>query len=218
LSKILALIVLSVCCAPFAKADGGTPVYDISGTVTLPATTGSEVVNFSFQVTYTVFDGQYYLSVLPGGTANGSGPINGPLELGGVENPSSFVAGPGGKSDINWMATADAGGDSIDIYFSSNDYVSNPPAPAIVGGYLYSCGTTACLTSLCPEALGLSCPKGGEQLGIDLIGTVESTTTVATPEPSALALLTALLLVFLAARPCRGYTDIIVSARSLYSL
>jgi hypothetical protein len=187
LLSCLCLILLSLIST---RADGSTPVYQVSGTLTvagLPSCGAScnETINFDFQLTYDAEncggDCSQWDAVILSGTASGSGLIGGAWTLGGIGSPQAVTSEPpDSKSDANYIALEDAAGDEFDIYLNGNRYYSAvPPPPMIEGGYLYGCNSATCFNDLDP----LKADKG-----IYDIGTLTSSTSVV-PEPPQFTLI-----------------------------
>jgi hypothetical protein len=189
---LLPLLLAVLVCSCSARADGGAPVYDISGSLTIPGTT-PETINFNFDLTYSLSGSGTWNAYAIGGTASftQSGPLGTPFTLFGggssnvgLGNPSSSV-GP----SSNYLGFFDPSGDEIDIYFSGNAG-STPGTPAVVGTYLYSCTSAACDANFCPPAYG--CTAGQQSAALLIFGTAEDSAK-RVPEPRTFTMLFAAL-------------------------
>ncbi len=176
-------------CSLTAHANSGQAVYDVSGTLVIAGASScspgcGETINFSMDLTYALgFDGTYDLTVV-GGTSIGTGAIDYTSTLPAlmVSEPQPFT-----NENANYLNIGDPFGDQIDLYFADNAFPSNPSAPVLAGGYLYSCTTDACNIDLCPGA-GYPCVAGSESLGIFKDGTLSDVTvSVVAPEPGSAA-------------------------------
>ena len=179
-------------CSCTARADGGAPVYDVQGSLTIPGTT-PETINFNFDMTYTLTALGTYNAYAIGGTGSftETGPLGTPFTLygGGSSNVALGNASPFVSYGSNYLGFFDPSGDEIDIYFSGNAG-SNPGPPAVVGTYLYSCTSAACDANFCPPAYG--CTAGQQSAALLIFGTVEDSAKQV-PEPRTFAMLFASL-------------------------
>jgi hypothetical protein len=189
---LLPLLLAVLVCSCSARADGGAPVYDIQGSLTIPGTT-PETINFNFDLTYSLTAFGTYNAYAIGGTASftQSGPLGTPFSLfgGGSSNVALGNASPFVSYGSNYLGFFDPSGDEIDIYFSGNAG-STPGPPAVVGTYLYSCTSAACDANFCPPAYG--CTAGQQSAALLIFGTAEDSAKKV-PEPSAFTMLFAAL-------------------------
>jgi hypothetical protein len=180
---LLPLLLAVLVCSCSARADGGAPVYDISGSLTIPGTT-PETINFNFDMTYALSSSGMWNPYAIGGTASftQSGPLGAPFTLAG-----------GGASNVNinssFLGFFDPSGDEIDITFSGTNG-STPGPPAVIGTYLYSCTSAACDANFCPAIFG--CVAGQQSEALLIFGTVEDSAKQV-PEPRTFTMLFAAL-------------------------
>jgi hypothetical protein len=176
----LPLLLAVLVCSCTARADGGAPVYDISGSLTIPGTT-PETINFNFDLAYTLSSfGTYNASVVPGtAILSQSGPLGAPFTIGSAT--LTFAS--------NYVEFFDPSGDEIDLLFSGVGG-STPGPPATIGADLYSCTSAACDMNFCPPAFG--CVAGQQSIALLIQGTVEDSAKQV-PEPRTFAMLFASL-------------------------
>jgi PEP-CTERM motif len=192
----------------FAVAVRADSFYAVSGTA---AITGNNVcggtcienIDFSFLIDeyYTPFDDQppfpaeggYTLLLVPGSSViSASGPMGTPTFIGDhVMYPDS---GPG-NDNLNYIPVlfgnplTFASYDEVDLALNLNEQ-PNPFIPEISAPVLYACNGS-CIPEFCPPNTCIF----SDNTELDLFGTVQETSelvysTVATPEPSSVALLT----------------------------
>jgi hypothetical protein len=184
--KYLALALFSLLCVPFVtRADGGTPIYDVTGTIVIPgnSTCGascSETLNFSFEAQYQFINGEYLLQIMPGSTTQSTGPLD-PFANGGYVNVLL-----GGVADANYLGFTNDKGDAIDITFNMDGSEVSASVPQIDTVDLFGCGSEACAQDICPYGPACSTQP---YVSNKVYGTVTSTVTIVTPEPSLAAML-----------------------------
>jgi hypothetical protein len=187
--KYLALALLSLLCAPFVtRADGGTPVYDVTGTLVIPgnSTCGpscSETLEFSLLAQYQFSYGEYRLQILPGSSIESTGPLD-PFPT--FANGGGVRIILGGVVDGNYLGLTNDKGDEIDITFNMDGSEVSASVPQIDSVDLFGCGSEACAQDICPYGAACSTQP---YVSNKVYGTVTSTVTVVTPEPSLAALL-----------------------------
>jgi hypothetical protein len=189
MKKVLLALCVFWLAAVGARADGGSPVYNVAGTLTIAGTNATEVITFSFQADYAYMDygagnqgTGYYLQILPGATVSGSD-----AAIGAVTYASNSVGSPryfaGGDKESNLIGFTDGQGDGFDLYLQNNVFPSDPPPPAIAGGYIYYCVSAECDNNFCPP-VGFGCVPGVRSYVEDFGKVTQSVTVVETPEPS----------------------------------
>jgi hypothetical protein len=189
----LPLLLAVLVCSCTARADNG-PVYDVTGSLTIPGTT-PESITFSFDIGYlpSCSGCNAYDAYVIGGTASftATGPLTGPITLLGGNGSNEFLNEPSPYvyRDANFLGLFDPAGDEIDLYFSGN-HQPTPGIPTVVGTYLYSCTSAACDSALCPSYD--VCTAGQRSVALFVNGPVEDGVT-AIPEPRTIAMLVAAL-------------------------
>jgi hypothetical protein len=185
LQSLVILAILGVICfsARQLQADS-TPLYDVSGTMTINGNNVctpspcSETVQFSFEYGYTydssgnLYDGY----ALPGTiNVNSFGALGSSFATNGlILNPGSVGPTCGATRDNNYMEFKNST-DEIDLYFCALSELS-PIAPSFAGTDLYGCGSVTCGTDFVPWGTPFS--------GLFLGGTLQ-TNVVQVPEGGA---------------------------------
>jgi MYXO-CTERM domain-containing protein len=177
--KLLVVLLFALICTPFAaKADGGSPVYDISGTMVFTGNAGqTETINFDFDLGFTP---------CPAGCFN-----RGPYTPEVIGTPTVTSAGPLGEIYIgawidyeDFVYFGDPEGDEIDLRFPQT--IDSEVQPTIANGEIYKCAGAICADQFNVIDPGNPYYPGGVNYAVTSI-TVTNVTPA--PEPSGLPML-----------------------------
>ena len=162
-------------------ADSIVSPYAVTGTMTFTGnkvcgiSPCTETINFAFDLGFTLNNGLYDATVIPGSMS-----VSSFGALGSSFGSSGGIAGIStscGGEDNNYMGFLDSSGDEIDLHECGN-LESTPVVPSFTAPQLYGCQTATCENDFVPSSLR---DNSEGQLGIMLPGTLR-TNVVAVPE------------------------------------